>query len=91
VLEIAQPAVDQLGRGGRGTGGKIVLLDKQYTQPAAGGVAGDAGAIDAPADNGEIEIDHASLVPFSARQGWRAAAAGSSLIAAGSALASRAA
>ena len=42
VLEIAQPAVDQLGRGRGGAGREIVLLDQQHPEPAAGGVAGDA-------------------------------------------------
>ena len=58
VLEIAQAAMDQLG-GGRGrAGAKIVLLDKQYAQAAAGGVAGDAGSVDAAADDGEVEVGH---------------------------------
>ncbi len=51
VLEIAQAAVDELGRGRRGAGGEVVLLDQQHAQAAAGGVARDAGAVDAAADN----------------------------------------
>jgi hypothetical protein len=51
--------MDELGRGGGGAGGEIVLLDQQNAQAAAGGVAGDPGAIDAAADNGEIEVGHA--------------------------------
>ena len=58
VLEIAQAAVDQLGGGRRGAGGEIVLLDEQHAQAAAGGVAGDAGAVDAAADDGEVEVGH---------------------------------
>ena len=42
LLEIAQAAVDQLGAGGGGVGGKIVLLAQQHGQATAGGVAGDA-------------------------------------------------
>ena len=59
VLEIAQAAVDQLGGGRRGAGREVVLLDQQHAKTAAGGVAGDAGAVDAAADDGEIEIRHA--------------------------------
>ena len=59
VLEIAQAPVDELGRGGRRAGGEIVLLDQEHAKPAAGRVAGDAGAVDAAAHNGEIEVGHA--------------------------------
>ena len=62
VLEIAQPAVDQLGGGRRGAGGEIVLLDQQHAKPAPGGVARDPGAVDAAADDGEIEVGHACLL-----------------------------
>ena len=58
LLEIAQAAVDELRGGGRCAGGKVVLLDQQDAQPAAGGIAGNPGAIDAAADNGEIEVGH---------------------------------
>ena len=51
--------MDELGGGRRGAGREIVLLDQQDAQPAAGGVAGNARAIDAAADNGEIEVGHA--------------------------------
>ena len=47
--------MDELGRGGRGAGGEIVLLDQQNAQAPAGGVAGNPGAIDAAADNGEVK------------------------------------
>ena len=58
VLEIAQAAVDELGGSGRRAGGEIVLLDQQDAQTPAGGIAGDAGAVDAAADNGQIEVGH---------------------------------
>ena len=46
-------------------GGQIVLLDQHDPQAAAGGVAGDAGAVDAAADDREIEVSHCvPLVPM---------------------------
>ena len=62
MLEIAQAAVDQLGRGRGGAGGKIVLLDQQHAQAAAGGVAGNPRSVDAAADDGEVEVGHGSLI-----------------------------
>ena len=35
-----------------------MLLDEDDAKAAAGGVARDAGAVDAAADNGEIEVGH---------------------------------
>ncbi len=58
VLQITQPAMDQLRGCRRRAGRKIVLLDEHDPQAAAGGVAGNAGAVDAAADDGEIEISH---------------------------------
>ena len=55
VFEIAQAAVDQLGRGGGGRRGEVAFLDQQRLQPAPGGVAGDADAIDAAADHRDVE------------------------------------
>ena len=55
LLEIAQPAMDQLGRG-RGGGRRVVaLLGEHDFQPAARGVAGDGRAMDAAADDEKIE------------------------------------
>src|SRR5262249_16241954 len=67
MLEIAQPAVDELGRGRRGAGSEIVLLDQKHAQPPAGGVAGDPGAVDAAADDREIERVHR----FAPGAAWR--------------------
>ncbi len=54
-LEIAQAAMDQLGRG-RGGGPRIVaLLGEHDFQPAARGVAGDGRAMDAAANDEKIE------------------------------------
>ena len=58
LLEIAQAPVDELGGGRRRAGREIVLLDQQNAQAPAGGVAGDPGAVDAAADDGEIEVGH---------------------------------
>ena len=54
-LEVAQAAVDQLGAGRRGVRGEVVLLAEQRAQAAAGGVARDAGAVDAAADDEQVE------------------------------------
>ena len=61
VLEVAQPAMDELGGGRRSAGGEVALLDQQHLEAAAGGIARDAGAVDAAADDGEIEFGHAKL------------------------------
>jgi hypothetical protein len=53
--------VDQLGGGGGGARREVVLLDQEHAQAAAGGVAGDAGAVDAAAHDREVEIAHDSL------------------------------
>ena len=62
VLEIAQAAMDQLAGGRGGAGGEIVHLDQQHAQAAAGGVAGEAGSVDAAADDGEVEVGHCLLI-----------------------------
>ncbi len=58
LLEVAQPAMDQLGRGRRRSRCEVVLLDQQNAQAPPGGIAGNACAIDTAADNGEIEFGH---------------------------------
>ena len=55
VLEIAQAAMDQLGRGRRRSAGIIPLLGEHHLQPAACGVAGNGGAVNAAADDEDIE------------------------------------
>ena len=62
VLEVAQPAVNELGRRGRGTGRKIVLLDEEDGEPTAGCIAGDGRPVDAAADHGEVEIGYRHYV-----------------------------
>ena len=54
MLEVAQPAVDQLGAQRRRVRGEVILFHQQHRQAAAGGVARYAGAVDAAADDGEI-------------------------------------
>ena len=54
VLQVAQPAVDELGRGRGRAAGQVGLLRQQHGQSAPGGIAGDAAAVDAPADDGNV-------------------------------------
>jgi hypothetical protein len=37
-------------------GGKVILLGEQHLESAAGGIARDAGAVDAAADDQEIDV-----------------------------------
>ena len=62
VLEIAQAAMHQLAAARRGARGEVVLLAQQHRQAAAGGIARDAGAVDAAAD--DQEVDGSRLVPI---------------------------
>ena len=55
VLEVAQPAVDELGRLRRRARGEVVPLDERGAQPAGGGVERHAGAGDAAADDEHVE------------------------------------
>ena len=54
VLEIAQPAMNELGAGRGSVGGEIVLLAEQDRETASRGIARDAGAVDAAADDQKI-------------------------------------
>jgi len=51
LLKIAQAAVDQLAASGAGMRAEVVFLHQQDGEPAPGSVAGDAGAVDAAADD----------------------------------------
>ena len=54
MLEIAQPAMDQLARRrGRGAG-EVALLAKQHAKPPPGGVAGNRHPVDAAADDQQV-------------------------------------
>jgi hypothetical protein len=58
VLEVAQPAVDQLGAARRGVRGEVVLLAQQHAQATACQIAGDAGAVDAAAHDQHVAGVH---------------------------------
>ena len=55
MLEVAQPAMDQLARSRRGSRGEIALFDQTDRQTATSGIAGDPDAIDAAADHQHVE------------------------------------
>ena len=55
VLQVAQAAVDELGRAARRAGGVVGALDERDAVAARGGVERDAGARDAAADDDEVE------------------------------------
>ncbi len=57
VFEIAQPAVDQLGRGGGSMGRQIVLLAQHDGKAASGRIPRNADAVDSAADDQYIAID----------------------------------
>src|SRR6185312_3704887 len=54
VLEVAEAAMDELGTGGGGVSGEVILLAQQDRKTAAGGVPRDAGAVDAATDDQQI-------------------------------------
>ena len=56
VLEIAQTAMDQTCGPSRCASGKVVAFEQQHAQTTPGGVPRDCRAIDATADDGDIEI-----------------------------------
>ncbi len=52
--ETTEAAMDQLGRGRGGRAAEVALLAEEHGKTAASRIAGDAAAVYAPADNGEI-------------------------------------
>src|SRR3546814_8981090 len=54
MFEIAQPTVDQLGRGRGGAAREIAAFEQQHLRPAPGGIARDPAAVDAAADHREV-------------------------------------
>src|SRR5262249_1059739 len=58
LFEIAQAAMNELGRGRGRSGGEVVLLDQQDLKPPTSCVTRDTNAVDAPTDDGEVEISH---------------------------------
>ena len=61
LLEVAQPAVDQLRRSGRRGAGQVPSLDQDRRQSPAGGVARDTGAVDAAADDEQVVSHRGAL------------------------------
>jgi hypothetical protein len=55
LLEVPQPAVDQLRGSGRRAGGEVAPLDEGRPQAPAGGVEGDTGTGDPAADHEHVE------------------------------------
>jgi hypothetical protein len=55
MFEIAEPAMDQLGRPGRGTACQIILLAEIDGQATARRVPRNAAAVNAATDNGNID------------------------------------
>ena len=56
LLEVAQPAVDELRGLRRRARGEVVALDERGAQPAGRGVEGDPRAGDAAADDEHVEV-----------------------------------
>jgi len=71
VLEVAQAAMNELGRGRGRSGGKVVLLDQQDLEPPTGSVARNTGAVDSAANDGKIEVSYGCLRDHAAAP-WRA-------------------
>ena len=66
VLEIAQPAVDELGRGRGRAACQVALLDKAHFEAAPGRVARDSASVDAAAD--DDQVIHRGARPFGIRE-----------------------
>ena len=61
ALQHLEIAVDQPRRGLRCAGAEIALLQQDHAQAASGGVARDADAVQASADDSKIVVRHAQL------------------------------
>src|SRR5207244_4460130 len=55
VLEVAEPAVDQPSGPARGARAEVGLVQQQDAEAAHGGVARDPAAVDAGADDDQVE------------------------------------
>ncbi len=62
IFEVAQAAVDQLGRPGRRPARQVVHFTKENGKSASCGVAGDAAAVNSAADDGEV-VDLVQALP----------------------------
>ncbi len=56
LLEVAQPAVDELAGAARRAGGEVALLDQRHGEAATGRVQGGATARHAAADHEDVEL-----------------------------------
>lgn len=56
LFKIPETAVDQFGRGAGSAAGKIAFVDERDAQSAQSGIAGDAGAEDATANDERVEL-----------------------------------
>ena len=56
LLEVAEPAMDQLGGTARGSTGKVRLLDERHAQTPKGRVARHAGSKNAAANDQQVKI-----------------------------------
>ncbi len=55
LVQVPEPAVDELRRAGRRARSEVALLDEGGAQPPTGGIEGDAGTGDPAADDDDIE------------------------------------
>src|SRR5690606_6117598 len=56
ALEVAEAAVNELAGAAARARGQVVFLDDDDREPAARGVACDARAVDAPADDQDVDF-----------------------------------
>ena len=63
LLEVAQAAVEELGRPRRRAGGEVALLDEGRRETAGGRVEGDAAAGDAATDDEHVELLRGEALP----------------------------
>ena len=64
VLEVAEAAVDELGRGGGSGAGEVALLAQEHGKAATGGIPRNAAAIDAAADDGDVMVRSEHATPL---------------------------
>ena len=58
-LQVAQPAMNEAAGPARGAVAQVSLFEEAGAQPAERGVPGNAGAVDAAADNNQVKWGHA--------------------------------
>jgi len=80
MLEVAQAAVQQLGRRRRGVRGEVVALDQHHAPAAPGEVARDAAAVDAAADDEDVAVGGGGVGGHGVRHGGPGAAAAAMLL-----------